>query len=220
MSFDPLKITIHLDGTGVHFDPNEPLHFDGILAALLVRHHFHGEPPSRDERPDDVPIPCERWHAMGTWGWRCSALFVDGPTADGLIYWRKRFREHRAHLIESASPNLTNATYRAWNMPVPLILCREMVTYAVGDRRNILRALGDLKYIGKKRAHGIGAVTGVEVERIPEDLSLISSTGLAQRFLPSPDGQVLRRPRPPYWSTWDRVASVEVGDMAPEWTRR
>lgn len=216
MSFDPLKITVHLDGTGIHYDVNEPLHLDGVLAAMLVRHHFHGEPPSRDERPDDVPIPCARWEACGTWGWRCSALFLDGDTSESLIHWRKRFRENRAHLIERASPNLTNATYRAWNMPVPLVLVRRLVGYAVGGRRQILDALKDLKFVGKKRAHGIGMVTGVEVERIDEDRSMVFN-GLAQRFLPAGNGNVLRRPRPPYWSTWERLESVDVGDHAPDW---
>lgn len=213
MSLDnPLKITIHLDGSGIYYDPFEPPMLDSLLGALLCRWQVSGEPPARDEEPAELSLPCGRWRIGGEWGWRCSALFPEGDTAEGLIRWRKRFRESRAHLIESAAPNLTNATYRAWDMPLPLLLAREMVAYAVGDRRAIRRALKDLKYLGKKRAHGRGHVLGVDVERVEYDYST-TRDGRAQRWLPSVTGQRLVRPRPPYWSSIGRMQSCEIGDV-------
>lgn len=215
MSLDtPLKITIHLDGTGIYYDPVEPIHLDSLLTALVARHHVHGEPPARDEAPDEIPIPCARWKRNGVWGWRCSALFPEGQTADALTHWRKRFRESRADIIESASPNLEHHTYRAWNTPVPLLLCHRMVAYAVGDRRSIRHELVRLDFLGKKRAHGHGRVVGVDVDVIDDDWSMMKDSA-AMRWLPTEGGTRLVRPRPPYWNIVGRVPSCEVGDAEP-----
>jgi hypothetical protein len=208
--FRPLKITFHLDGTGVYYDPCEPLMLDGILAAALCRWHVHGEPPARDEEPFDVPLPLKRWEMGGTWGWHASALFPDGATAESLHYWRKRFRQIRVELTEGM-PNLTNGTYRDWNMPLPLLLAPRMVAYANGERARIRRELRrSIKYLGKKRAHGRGAVVGIDAERMQADWSLYKN-GTAMRWLPSSDGVRLVRPRPPYWNTCGRVMCEEIG---------
>jgi len=208
----PLKVVIHLDGAGIYYDPGEPIHLDSLLAALLAPRHVHGEPPARDEEPADIPIPCARWHRGGVWGWRCSALFPDGPQAEGLTYWRKRFRESRADMIASASPNLEHHTYRRWNTPLPLLLSHRMVGYAVGDRRSIRKELRRLDYLGKKRAHGHGRVVGVDVDAIDEDWSLVKD-GASMRWLPRENGSRLVRPRPPYWNIVGRVPCCEVGDF-------
>ena len=33
MSFDPLRVTVHLDGSGVYYDAYEPPMLDGLLSA-------------------------------------------------------------------------------------------------------------------------------------------------------------------------------------------
>jgi hypothetical protein len=210
--FRPLQITFHLDGTGVYYDPTEPLMLDGILAAALCRFHVHGEPPARDEEPFDVPLPLKRWEIGGTWGWHASALFPDGVTTESLQYWRKRFRQGRVGLTEG-SPNLTNGMYRDWNVPLPLLHAPRMIAYAFGEMGRIRRELRrSIKYLGKKRAHGRGAVVLIDVEEAPEDWSL-SKDGATTRWLPAPDGTRLVRPRPPYWSTCGRVMCAEIATM-------
>lgn len=210
LMFRPLKITFQLDGTGVYYDPWEPLMLDGILAAAASRHHVHGEPPARDEEPFDIPLPLKRWNIGNTWGWHASALFPDGPTAESLVYWRKRFRQTRVELATGA-PNLTNGTYRDWNMPLPLLLTNRMIAFAYGDRRNVKRELGrNVKHLGKKRAHGRGAVVGIEVETVADDYSL-TREGVAMRWLPCANGCRLVRPRPPYWNIVGRVTCREIG---------
>lgn len=211
MSFSPLKITFHTDGSGVYYDPAEPLTLDGILAAASARHHVHGEPPARDEEPFDIPLPLLRWERAGTWGWHASALFPDGDTLESLTFWRKRLRQNRIELTEG-SPNLTNGVYRDWNMPLPLLLCRSMVAYAMGERGKVLRELRrSIRWLGKKRAHGRGRVIGIEAETIGEDWS-IAKDGVMTRWMPRGDGTRLVRPRPPYWSNCGRVRCNEIGD--------
>lgn len=211
--FSPLKITFHLDGSGVYYDPFEPLMLDGILAAACSRHHVHGEPPARDEAPFDIPLPLARWEIGGTWGWCASALFPDGDTAESLQFWRKRLRQNRIEITD-ASPNLTNGIYRDWNMPLPLLLCRRMVAYAFGDRRNVRRELvRSIRWLGKKRAHGRGRVVSIDVDRIDEDCS-ITRNGVYTRWMPAEGGSRLVRPRPPYWNIHDRVMCAEIGAQA------
>lgn len=207
----PIKITFHLDGTGIYYDPNEPLMLDGLLAAAVIRWHMHGEPPARDEEPADVPLPLARWQRDGVWGWHASALFPDGDSVESMQFWRKRFRQGRVDLTTGA-PNLTNGTYRDWNMPLPLLVVPRMVAYAVGDMGRIRHELRrSIKYLGKKRAHGRGAVVRVEVEPTPEDWSIIRD-GRLQRWMPYQDGTRLVRPRPPYWNTVGRVRCAEIGE--------
>jgi CRISPR type IV-associated protein Csf3 len=211
--FRPLQITFHLDGTGVYHDPGEPIMLDAILAAALCRFHVHGEPPARDEEPFDVPLPIQRWHSGNTWGWHASALFPDGATAESLQYWRKRFRQSRVEL-SAGSPNLTNGPYRDWNMPLPLLLAPRMIAYAFGEAGRIRRELRrSIRYLGKKRAHGRGAIVSIDVEEIDRDCS-ISRTGLLTRWMPRPAGPRLVRPRPPYWNTCGRVQCAEIGTSA------
>ena len=211
MGFCPLKVTFHLDGTGVLFDPAEPLHLDALLVFVAAMHHGSNGELSREQRPDDIPIPLAKWRAGGVWGWCASALFPDGQTAESLQFWRKKFRQNRVELT-AGSPNLTNATWREYNMPMPLVLCHTMVAWCVGDRQNVRRELRrHIRHLGKKAAMGKGAVNEITVDRVDEDFSLVRD-GRAQRWLPSADGTRLCRARPPDWDNVERAVMCEVGD--------
>ncbi len=211
MSIQNLKITFHLDGTGVYYDPYEPIHLDALLAwALMPFHRQKGsQAPTRGEEPIDVPLPLDKWRIGGTWGWKASALFPEGATAESLQYWRKRFRQSRIE-ITSGSPNLQNGTYREYNTPLPLLLCHRMVAYAVGDRGRVEQVLRKhVKYLGKKNAYGKGKILSVDTEIGEYDWSMYKE-GAPTRFLPAPEGSRLVRPRPPYWNSYGRVLCGEV----------
>lgn len=211
MSLRPLRVRFILDGSGVMYDLAEPTHLDALLAFCCAAHHVHGEAPGRNDTPADIPLPLQRWHIGGTWGWCASALFPVGPTAESVQHWRKRFRQSRVQMT-SGSPNLTMATWRDWNMPMPLLLCHEMEAFCVGDRRVIRHELvRGIRHLGKKRSMGKGVVNDVIVEHVEEDFSMLRD-GCAMRWLPDPDGSRLCRPRPPYWNNVGRVPMCEVGD--------
>lgn len=213
--FRPMRVTFHLDGAGVYYDPTEPLTLDGLLAWCCSRHHVHGEPPARDEAPADIPLPLQKWEKGDAWGWHASALFPEGATAETIVRWRKRFRQNRVERT-TGSPNLTNGTYRDWDMPVPLLLTRTMVAYAVGEVREVKRELRrNVRYLGKKRAHGHGAVVSIDVEPVDEDYSLYKD-GILMRWMPSAVAHRLVRPRPPYWSSVGRVMCAEIGTSIAE----
>ena len=208
-----MRITFHLDGSGLYFDPWEPLHLDAILAWDLAPKHGLPECTSADDRPDDVPLPLLRCDTGGAWVWRASALFPVGPQGEDLQFLRKRFRQGRAELT-TGSPSLAGSIYRERNTPLPLLLCRELVAYASGSRRGVRKCLKRIRYLGKYRGAGVGKILGFEVEQIDEDLSLFRD-GRAQRYLPHPQGPRLVRPRPPYWNRHERCACLNVGDPIP-----
>jgi|GEM_PF-1895086 len=212
-TFRPLKVTVTLDGTGIFYDKSEPPMLDALLEFFYARHARHQDRVgNRDDKPDTISIPVDRHRfADGSWCWKASAFMPGGPVAETTRFIRSRFRRDRIE-ITNGSPNLTNGVYRDYNIPVPLILCRTMVAYCVGDRRKIRRELRrELKFLGKKGSDGFGKVVDVEVDVVDEDLSM-TKDGKAMRYLPDPDGWRMVRMIPPYWNSWDRVKSCEIGD--------
>ncbi len=210
MSINNLKITFYLDGTGVYYNPSEPIHLDALLAwALMPFHRAKGsQAPTRDEQPIDVPLPLDRWHAGEVWGWKASALYPEGITAESMQYWRKKFRQSRIEVTQG-SPNIQNGTYREYNTPLPLLLCHRMVAYAVGDRGRVEQVLRKhIKCLGKKNAYGKGRVLDVKAEVFDYDWSVFCNDK-PTRYYPDDNGPLLVRPRPPYWNTCGRVFCLE-----------
>jgi len=203
------KITFELDGTGIYHDPFSPIHLDALLAWALLPMHKHRRDLTRFDVPDDIPLPLARKRMGGTWIWRASVLFPDEGTPEDMRHWRKKFRENRAELTDK-NPNLTNATYREWNQPMPVLLARSMTAYAVGKPSRIRQVLKRIRYIGKKRSMGLGKVVGVSVELFKHDWSCYRD-GVSMRWLPDEHGTRIVRPRPPYWSPIGAVPCVEVG---------
>lgn len=88
---------------------------------------------------------------------------------------------------------------------------KRMVAFANGNRgecKKILRK--QLRYLGKKRAHGHGRITSIETEETECDWSFLKD-GRAMRWLPDEGGLRLVRTMPPYWNRINRVKCCEVG---------
>ena len=210
MSARPLKITFHLDGTGFHYDPAEPIHLDALAAYLLAPFHANNPGITRDDTPDFVPLPFTMWHTGGVKGWNASAVFPEDDHLESLIFWRKKFRQNRVELT-SGSPSLTNGTFREYNMPLPLAVCNTAYAYAVGDRGRVRQIFKRLRWLGKKSSMGRGQLIGIDVEHCDNDYSCLRD-GLAMRWLPKAGAQRLVRTMPPYWNNMNRVECCEVGE--------
>jgi len=211
MAIKPLKVTFTTDGSGVYYDPNEPLMLDGLLGWCLAPLHCDSTfPPSRDETPVDIPLPLGRWHLDGQWGWCASALFPEGD-AEFVTWVRKRFRVNRAELVQG-NPNLSGSVYHDRNLPFAMNLATRWVGWALGDRKRVEQLLRkNIRYLGKKRAAGHGRVVDVKVEWCEQDLSVLRD-GRAQRYLPKKDGLRVVRPRPPYWNIVGAIPCCEIGE--------
>jgi len=204
------KITFHLDGSGLFYDPNEPIHLDALLAWVLAPRQGFREIHSRDEVPGHVRLPLEWKKISGNMVWCASALFPEGAQGEDLRFWRKRFRQGKAD-ISDGSPNLTNGAYRDWNMPIPITLTPRMAAYANGGRKECKKLLQEVRHLGKKRAHGYGKIISMDFDEIPEDWSMVKD-GKAMRFLPDENGWREVRVTPPYWNNCNRVKCCEIGD--------
>lgn len=210
-----VKIIFTLDGTGIAYNPGEPIHLDALVDWILrpLKLGSSGGCMNADDPVSEINLPFAKHDCgNGAWVWKASALFPDGDF-ETLIYWRKKFRQARAD-ITKGSPNLQNATYREYNTPLPVKLCRTLTAYAVtfdrGDLQKMLRQ--KLKYLGKKRSIGLGKIVSVDVENVDYDWS-IAKTGFATRYLPHPDGLKVVRPRPPYWNIHHRTNCLVAGDQ-------
>lgn len=204
------KVIFQLDGCGIYYDPNEPIHLDALLAWALAPMQTQERCLMRSDTPDDIQLPLLRSVVNGSEVWHASALFPEQPGVETLRFWRKKFRQNRIELT-AGSPNLTNGVYREYNMPVPLLLVPQMIAYASGNCKEVKRLLKKhIKRLGKKRAYGYGKVVNVECEETPEDWSFVAN-GVVMRWLPHPDGVRQVRPAPPYWNTCRAVACLEVG---------
>ena len=207
------KVEFHLDGTGLYYYPDEPIHLDALLAWALAPMQCKNRNISKEDIPEDVKIPLLRSKINGHEVWHASALFPEGETFETLRNWRKRFRVNRIEMT-SGRPEIESGTYRNWDSPMPLILTRKMIAYASGNRKECQKVLRrHLKYLGKKHAYGIGKIIKIEAIEIEDDFSFWKD-GKAMRWLPDSGGTEFVRPAPPYWNPNGRVDCLAVGHEA------
>lgn len=211
MGLNNLKITFYLDGTGVYYDPGNPIHLDALLAWALIPFHVELDNIGRSDVPYDVPLPLEKWKINNQWGWKASVLFPGENCFESIQYWRKKFRQDKIQLMKGAA-NLQQGIYREYNTPMCLVITDKMIAYCRGDRYRVLSILKKhIKYLGKKRAYGKGKIVDIKAEKIDEDYSIVKD-GKASRWLPIKKEGRLVRCRPPYWNRIDRVNCCEIGD--------
>lgn len=206
------KVTLHLDGTGVYYDAYEPPHIDDLLHSILILLNKQTRNLQRDEAPDETGLPLMQGVINGEKVWKASALMPEGVTFETLRYYRKKFDQEHLNYTD-ATVNLQNGVYREYNMPIPVLCASKLVGYAQGNCKEVKRILKKhLPAVGKYRAQGFGRVVDVECDHIDDDWSWVKD-GRAMRYLPTPGGMRLVRPRPPYWNIVGRRPSCEVGDI-------
>jgi len=205
-----LQIEFYLDGTGIYYDPYEPIHLDALLAWVEIPKFVKLDNLGKSEKPYDVSLPLDKWEIRGQWGWKASALFPGEDIFESIQYWRKKFRQGKIELTQG-SANLQQGVYREYNTPMCLVVTNKMVAYACGDKHKIAKILTKIKYLGKKRAYGKGKVVDISISDVDYDWS-IDRDGRATRWLPYKNGIKLVRCRPPYWNRIDRINCCKIGD--------
>ena len=201
------KIIFELDGTGICYDPTEPLHLDSLLAwALLPMQYPNRKKLTRTNIPEEIQLPLLEKNVLGHEIWCASALFPE-EAIETITYIRKRLRHNKLYYTEGAF-DTKGGPYRMHNIPLIKTLCRRMVAYASGNRKEVKRILKKhIKLLGKKRQ---GIVKDIHCEEIAENWSMVKE-GKAMRWLPNENGPRMVRLRPPYWNNTDRVLVAEIG---------
>ncbi|MFZ3132841.1 MAG: hypothetical protein WA125_17485 [Desulfosporosinus sp.] len=198
----PLKITAKLfDGRIATTDGYLP--FDSILAAAWIKKYhpekYYNSDPSIDAEIIKPELPLKKLD-----GDIYATSFAQFRKAgEETAYWHKRFDAQLAEdYVDFAGRrgriNTTSATYKAYRMPLNIILTPEIVWYVVGGKEEIESLLDEIPSLGKKTSQGFGQVTEWVVEKVKQDWS-IWKNGILMRNIPDQDGDSEWGVRPPYW---------------------
>ena len=203
-----LEIIFHLNGTGVYYNPGEPIHLDALMAWVEIPKFVELDNIQKSDKPFDVPLPLEKWEINGQWVWKASALFPGKVPFESIQYWRKKFRMNKIEIMEG-SVNTKQGRFREYNTPMCLILTPFLKGWCVGNKNKVKKILSKIKYLGKKTAYGKGKVTAIEIKEIDNDYSLWKDDKTT-RWLPDKNGMKFVRCRPPYWNRIDRINCKEI----------
>jgi CRISPR type IV-associated protein Csf3 len=195
-----LRITAQLmTGQVATYDRYLPL--DSMLAWSWMREN-HPELMQVSQssiHPDSLvepDLPLEKRGQGDDWYWACS--FACGEVKrEEILHWHKRFDQAEAEAYvdfgkRRGAVDTHSGHYKGYRMPLVVTLAPKIAWYAVGDLGGVLDLAHRIKFIGKKRAQGYGAVARWTVEPWDEDLSHL-------RAVPDPEGPLDIGIRPPYW---------------------
>lgn len=154
-------------------DPNEHLHFARLPLAL------RGKPSDAVEAAETGYVLMDtatRQRDESLWYWACSAAQIEVKARD-TQYWNKRF-DTQAALSDSIDFAgrvekiiIEQGRFKAYHMPLPLLVTDQIVWYAEGDAQAIESLLSGVSAIGKKRVQGNGYVLRWQIEEREEDYS-------------------------------------------------
>lgn len=206
------KITFHMDGKGIIYNRDEPIHLDGILACRK----FHYMPErnkdnlSRDDMPDEAELPLESIIVNGQRIWKASALFPEGPVYHESRFYRKRFPGDKADGLTTGNIDITKGAYRSYNNENIMLLCHKLVAWYDGSVRRVKKLLRGVNRLGKDRVQGHGQILEITHEETTDNFCLYRD-GKTMRFIPHPDGFLMVRPRPPYWNNNGKIPTLPIG---------
>jgi hypothetical protein len=181
---DNLLVTARLvSGLGGH----EPPKLDALLEYALSPYHPGAVPRHMVDRAlpappmGAIPIPLLR-RRLGLWVVGCcSDPIVGVPAADYHEHVNKRLATEEASLLAPESRlvvSTTNSWTKSYRIPIRRRCVAAVCWFAIGSRREMLRAVRHVKALGKKVSIGNGRIAEWTVERIDHDYSW---------FAPSPD---------------------------------
>lgn len=184
----PLRIEMDLVGPVER--PARPIHFDSLVANLMVGRDMPGETDVATIRGHIERLPLERAIVGDDWVWKASSVAFDWTSQPMQEFATRAIRPQAvAEVVKTGLINnfgidtkidvargmLKSATYAhefQW--------ARMAVAYCVGDRDEIGDLLRDLHSIGARRRLGHGRIRAV---RVVEDAA--ASTLWMRRYLPA-----------------------------------
>lgn len=223
MNYIPLRIVAHMSAP-ISMMPHEGLCLDSILEYVVANSRRWRDsvvqrvilPQSKDGSRRlprgtaiNFRIPVKRIGHRDdpNWVWSCSwAEFPEGFETD-MTHWNKRFDGGVPSLAphldigRASKVSLSSGRYKAYHMPLPLVVTPLVRWFVNGDPARIAELLTRVTHLGKKVSQGNGQVTQWWIYRHHEDWSL-ARDGKPMRAIPDRPGDHRRRHiglRPPYW---------------------
>lgn len=238
-NYVPMRIVARMDEPIGYL--GDLLHIDGPIAYatfhdldMVTRKTI--EPIDVTPWPIDLTLPLSTWRcdpgegvderllkrwrtgsrgpAPQIWGWCASA--ADDSAWLGRDVLEVRKRPPAAQMVRYSLDKTLHTgagALKAYDLPIPIVLAREVEWYAHGDPDKVRALLQrHVPAVGKKRNIGSGTVREWIVEPCDVDRSVVDETGRLRRRLPlgAVDGpQGYGAIRPPYYHHTRMVASVE-----------
>ena len=207
---NPLRVRAYLlDGRIAGTESYFPL--DSILAAEWIRRHYPEKfyeppPPGVKEGWVEALLPFARRGTGAQWYYACS-FNVAPPAGEYVTYWHRRFDDSLERYVDfqgrRGKVDEKSGRYRAYRMPLNILLLPYLEWYAVGDVEAVRELCADIPAIGKKPAQGYGIVERWEVRLWPHDWSEVRDGRLTRAVYEPPEGVRGRSRvygmRPPYW---------------------
>ena len=212
LSMQPLTIRLYLE-TGSQLAGYDPLHLDNLLARCVVDQAMGwGRLPDQHDDGYMLPVPLEcLWRDARGFPLWAATQFMPADGADGDVqYWHKRQQSGRwtgtKHGTLSIRPN--KGRWMERRVPVPTVVAEHWTATCIGNAMEIAKLLEPLRYVGKRRGVGFGAVDHWEIEAI-DKFSLIGE-GKLLHPIPAMAIELLH----PYVP---EGAPAPVGWTPPEW---
>lgn len=162
-----LRITAEMR-TGAHIARYDPVMFDGLLAAAVVRDATHGQGLPKTGDPYDIPLPLKcLWRSPeGLPLWAASCLWPREPHFADVIYLHKRAQtgEFTAGRNGRYSIQVSTGRWMERRVPTPTTLAAQGDAYAIGNADELQRLLNMISHIGKRRGAGLGEVRAWHIE--------------------------------------------------------
>jgi len=218
--YRPLRITATLAGP-IAMLPHDGLPLDSVLEfaafrqgwqEVLQHYDANGERylPRMENEPANFILPVKRIGHKVDPDWYWSASWVEFPEGYEVdrVHWNRRFDgadaqlgKHLTFMGRSEKINVTSGRYKAYHMPMCLIVAPIAQWFCLGTYDGIAQLLQSVTHLGKKRSQGYGEVLRWTVEACREDYSCWRD-GQPMRAVPDQPGNFTRQYhgiRPPYW---------------------
>lgn len=210
---EPLVVRLYLE-TGSQLAGYDPLLLDNLLARCVVNEAtgWEGLPSENDANGYLLPVPLQRlWADERGYPLWAATPFAPGPGAERDVqYWHKRRQSGRWTRTKSGTFSMPPARGR-WmerRVPLPTVVAPYWEATCVGSATEIARLLKQLRYVGMRRAIGLGAVHHWEIEPA-ERFTLVQERRLT-RSLPALAVDLLDGDMP-------AEAPAPVGWTPPQW---
>lgn len=196
-----LKVTARL-GKAYAPGTDGTVHLDALLAYAVMSSLGDAAPVLDKAAPYIFPIPVKiLWlSADGLPLLASSELQPDGDATSGTDYWHKRFPASavQRHCQQPNTP-VTRGVFKEYRIPIKVVSAESVSAFCIGNADEIIRLLGFIPFIGKKRAQGKGLVLGWEVS----ESSVTAEDILKLRPVPAAyhgqQGGAVRGWCQPYW---------------------
>lgn len=210
---EPLGIRLYLE-VGSQLAGYDSLHLDNLLARCVVNEAtgWDGLPPENGQEGYLLPVPLARlWTDARGYPLWAATPFAPGPGAEGDVqYWHKRQQSGRWTRTARGTFSIPPARGR-WmerRVPAPTVVAPYWEATCLGNAREIAHLLEQMRYVGKRRAAGLGAVDHWEIAAV-EGFSLVHE-GRLMRPLPALAVGLLDGMMP-------QEAPAPVGWTPPQW---